>query len=271
MICGTKDELFRYVESPVETRTEISKRSSREWVEAGIILIKMDRRIKNKIAMYETVRAVVQSNQGSWSSVPGFVTMFSEYTAKLQVLRQANYEQGIVLLGVSVTKEQLRNETIDKAVVIVGALKAMALSQNDESLLEVVSIAKGDLQSASGLMFIHLIDRILAKANEHLTEIAAFGIDQAMVVELQDLRDNCELLFGAPRQAIIDRKSFTETIRNQVKALDRLLKLGLDTLMLAFRESAPDFYFHYKAARIIVDTKGKGASPGSADETEDPL
>lgn len=221
--------------------------------------------------MYEAVTTVLQANQANWNSSTGFSAIFSEYTAKLQVLKLASLEQDQALLGVTVDKEQLRSETSEKALVIVGALKAVALTNNNVGLMETVDLTISDFKYANALGFKHLIDRILAKANEHLTAIATFGIDQAMVVELQDLRDNCELLFGAPRQAIIDRKSFTETIRNQVKSLDRLLKLGLDTLMLAFRESAPDFYFHYKAARIIVDTKGKGASPGSDSETEDPL
>ena len=95
-------------------------------------------------------------------------------------------------------------------------------------------------------------------------------IDQSKLDEFQGLRDACEAAFLLPRQAVVDRKTLSESIRQRVKSIDLLLKKGLDGLMIAFKTSAPDFYFHYKASRSIVDVRGKGkngSDPGRVEGT----
>lgn len=220
--------------------------------------------------MYETVLAVINNNQASWNGIPAFSSLVTEYSTKLQQLKDFSMEQGSVLLGVTSAKDELRDETIEKARVLVGALKAFALSTDDVQLAEQVNISKSRFAKLSQLAFKHQIDQLIALAEVHLTELEDFGIDQQKVDELQDLRDACEEAFGSPRQAIVDRKTITKSIEMRIRDLDKILRKGIDGLMIAFKESVPDFYFHYKSARIIVDVRGKGSAP-TEEGTGDPL
>lgn len=210
-------------------------------------------------------------NQSSWNGFPAFAAMVGEFSGKLQELEDLCYQQGNVLPGVTVAKNTLRKQTTENARVIIGALKAYALVTGDAELSARADLTQSDLHRMPHLVFKQQLDAILQLANEHLTELADFGIDQLKVDALQTLRDECDLVFNSPRQAIIDRKTLTESIRQRVKAMDRMLKKGLDALMISFKESVPDFYFHYKSARIIIDAKGKSRTGNGspADEGQD--
>lgn len=207
--------------------------------------------------MYETVLAIIMQNQSSWANFPAFSTMVGEFSGKLQELEDLSYQQGTVLPGVTSAKNELRRQTIRKARVLVGALKAYALFTGGVMLAEQVDLSQSDLARLSHLEFKNQLDAIIILCTEHLTELGDYGVTQALIDELQTLRDECDVAFGSPRQAIVDRKTVTQSIELRVSALDKLLKKGLDALMISFKDTVPDFYFHYKAARVIVDLKGK--------------
>lgn len=207
--------------------------------------------------MYETVLAIVMQNQPNWSSFPAFSSLVGEFSGKLQELENLSLQQGTALPGVTAAKNDLRKKTTEKARVLIGALKAFSLFNGSADLAERVDVTQSDLNQMGHLMFKNQLDAILLLCTEHLSELSDYGVDQVKIDELQVLRDECAEVFGTPRQAIVDRKTVTESIRQRVISLDALLKKGIDALMISFKSTAPDFYFHYKAARVIVDLKGK--------------
>lgn len=216
--------------------------------------------------MYKTVLAIVEHNQSNWSNIPTFATLVGEFATKLQELEHFSLSQASALPGITATKDALRKRTTEQARVILGALKAHAMHANDVGLAERANLSQSDLNRLPQLGFTQKLDEIIQWATENLAALNECGVDQAMVAELQNQRNACEVAFLAPRQAIADRKTHTESIRQRIKSLDLLLKKGLDGLMMTFKASAPDFYFHYKATRNIVDVRGKGKT-GSDPET----
>ena len=207
--------------------------------------------------MYETVLAIVMQNQSNWSSFPAFSSLVGDFSAKLQELENLSLQQGIALPGVTAAKNDLRKKTTEKARVLFGALKAFSLFDGGAELAERVDVTQSDLNRMGNLQFKNQLDALLLLATEHLSELADYGVDQAKIDELQALRDQCAAVLGTPRQAIVDRKTVTKSIRVRVTALDELLKKGFDALMISFKNTVPDFYFHYKSARVIVDLKGR--------------
>jgi len=239
--------------------------------EANTTLITMKRGIKNKIAMYQTVQAILQQNQSSWGSTPAFATLVGEFSGKLQELEDLSFQHGSVRLGVTAAKNALRKQTTEQARVFFGALKAHALFVKDVELAERANITQSALNNLGNLAFKHKLDEIIQLVTVRLNELGEYGIDQTKLDEFQGLRDACEAAFLLPRQAMVDRKTLTESIRQRVKSIDLLLKRGIDGLMMAYKTAAPDFYFHYKASRSIVDSRGRGkqgSDPRSVEGTD---
>lgn len=218
--------------------------------------------------MYQTVHALLQENQSSWGSTPAFSTLVAEFSGKLQELEDFSLQHGSVRLGVTAAKNVLRKQTTEQARVFFGALKAYALTIQDVELSERANVTQSALNNLGHQDFKLKLDEIIQLTTLHLNALVDFGIDQTKLDEFQGLRDECETAFLLPRKAVVDRKTLSESIRQRVKSIDQLLKKGLDGLMIAFKTAAPDFYFHYKASRSIVDVRGKGkqsSDPGSVE------
>jgi hypothetical protein len=80
-----------------------------------------------------------------------------------------------------------------------------------------------------------------------------YGVDQTTVDELQTHRDELEAQLGAPRNAIVERKTLTGQIRSLRREIDAILNLQLDKLMEFLREEHPGFFASYKNARVTID------------------
>lgn len=219
--------------------------------------------------MYEAVQVILNDNQASWNTLPGFSDLVNNFNVLLQQVKTLSLERTLSLPGVTVSKQQLRLQIVEKSRVLVGALHTLALVNNDPALAERANHPQSSIYRASRTDFKAHVDAILRLCIEHLVELEPYGVDQAKIDELQALRDACEEAFTAPRVAIVDRVAILQSIRSRMKKLDLLLRKGLDNLMLAFEKEAPEFYTHYKAARLTVDLKARKRGPeGPAPERD---
>lgn len=217
--------------------------------------------------MYLQVEKVIQKHSSSWTENTAFGSVYANFNEKLAGLQNLSDGQENSLIGVRALKDAKRDQTIGTAMEIVGALKALASVNSSPDLKAHVKIAESQLRFASKQDFLHLVNRILEKANEHSAELEVFGIDQAKIEALTALRDDVESAINMPRTAMIDRKTFTLKIIERFEELDEILKEQLDTLMLVLKKQHPDFYKDYKGARVVIEPKSKG-SP-DAKSTED--
>ncbi len=71
---------------------------------------------------------------------------------------------------------------------------------------------------------------------------------------------------GRPREAIATGKTVTKQVAGEFRAADRLLRNGLDELILQFKVTSPAFFSDYQNARAIVDTAATRESKAEADK-----
>ncbi len=213
--------------------------------------------------MYKAVKSVVEANSSAWAGLPAFDTVFNTFSSKVDLLQTHAYNQGLALVGVSAVKDAKREEVSEKAFSMASSIAAFAVITNKAGLIEQMRINKWSIRMGAHQHALQVVDLIIEKATEHVNDLGDFGVDQNSITELQTLRDELEVLFTAPRNAIVERK----TITAQIKVLDReislMLKLQLDKLMVVLQEDNPEFFDKYKNARIIVDLK----NPSSGSES----
>src|SRR3989338_9110367 len=145
----------------------------------------MNRVIKNKIVMYQTVQAILQQNQSSWGSTPAFATLVGEFSSKLQELEDFNLQHGTALRGVTAAKDALRKQTTEQARLVLRSLKTHAMFVKDVELAARAKITESHLNRLGHLAFKHKLDEIIQLATDHLNALGDYGIDQTKLNEFQ--------------------------------------------------------------------------------------
>lgn len=228
----------------------------------------MDQHGKNKLKMYKAVEAICTVQQADWNDLPAFVNAFNRFTAKLQELDQAVFNQSFATPGVTKNKNQLLETTIEKAYIVANALRAYAAVQDDPLLEGKLDFPKSDFKRGGSQQAIVLVDTVLQLATSNLAALGDFGIEQEDVDELSALRQQLGSVIGSPREAIIDRRNETIAIERLIDELDDLLHDHLDRLIEVLRPDHPALYERFKSARVIVDHKGKKNHSGNGDEPD---
>ena len=218
--------------------------------------------------MYKAVKDVLASNQSVWTGIPAFVTVHGSFINKLTALETSAFNQNLSMIGVSAAKNAKRQEVVDKTYAISSGIVAFAVLNNNAKLIDRMTITKSDMLYASKTRLLLLVDRVIAKASEFESQIDEFGVDQQSITELQTLRDELEAMLNAPRNAILDRKGYTQQIKALRKELDMILYLQLDKLMQVLSAEHPDLFTAYNNARVIVDLKNGSGSSGSGTTEE---
>ena len=226
----------------------------------GTILKVMNKHAQNKFKMYKDVVGTCTENAAVMGNVAVFGTTLNAVKQKMVILETIAAEQASMLMGVKNEKESKRKETAEKAETLGGFLTSYALGANDEVLLASLRFFPSILNHASALKMMQLLDRIIAASNQHLSDLAVYGITQSDVTQLETLRAEMDVLFAAVRKAIGDRKARTGEIDAVVKEIDKLLG-QMDNMVLSVKSSNAFFYTRYQSARAIVDYQGKKKNP----------
>lgn len=166
--------------------------------------------------MYKAVEAICMAQQADWNGLPAFVTAFNQFTAKLQELDQAAYNQNIATVGVSAVRDQLLETTIDQAHLVGNALRAFAAASNNLLLAEQLDFSRSDFRRGGYQLTLQFIDRVLINVNSHLPALTDYGILQEHVDTLAALRQQLGSTIGSPREAIVDRRQETMEIDNSL-------------------------------------------------------
>lgn len=232
----------------------------------------MNQHGKNKLKMYKAVQVVCTAHQADWNGMPAFANTVASFENKLQELQQAIYKQSVPTAGITTAKDQLLEQMIARAGIMLKALKVYAADQGNAVLAGQLDISKKEFTGGGSQATLNLIDRILERAVENAAALADYGIGQQDIDDYATARDELAAAFGNPRNAIIDRKLETRLIRDRIAEIDTLLKEHLDLLIDVLKADYPAFHKRFRDARIILDQKGKknnlhkeSDEPGSED------
>jgi hypothetical protein len=94
----------------------------------------------------------------------------------------------------------------------------------------------------------NLVDKITPLA----TELANYGLTEALLADLGSEVSEFEGLINEPRQLINERKTTNELIEDKIDEIYSLLINQIDPLMELFNGNK-ELYLAYKSARMIVD------------------
>jgi hypothetical protein len=232
----------------------------------------MRNKVKNKLSMYRAVRQVIQKHNSSWTGLTAFESGVTKFLDKVTELENLSYQKAKALMGAKSHRDKQRAITADLTLKVSNALFAYASTIGDEILKAKVHYAPSTLKYTPNSRFLQLVEGLIATANELVTDITPYGVDQNKVDALEIAYLELVEIANLPRQAIVSRKVISEKIDNAISEVDTVLKDQLDRLVVLLKDDELDFVLTYEGARTILDhpaTRRKLNLDDSTEEAQD--
>lgn len=227
----------------------------------------MTDRQENKLSMYATVIEVCNANNAVWSGLPAFANALTNFSNTVDAISNTRITQETILTGIAQDKAALREAMARLAERVGNAVVAYASVTNNNALRNKVSYSYSELIRGRDTISADRCRVIYTEATAIVGDLADYGVDAALLTELDAAIVAYTQIITSPRAALTTRKTSTAELKNLFKQADEVLKNQMDTLAKMFRDTAPTFYSNYLNARIIVDLRG--GSSGSSDTEED--
>jgi hypothetical protein len=209
--------------------------------------------------MYQSISEVLTENQSIWQNVPAFSNAEANFTAKLDTLRIKVSEQLTTTEGVTADKTLKISDLRERILVMQNALMLYARAAGNTLLMERNRKTKTALYAYSIVQLAARCVDLKADLDSYGASLTDYGITGEMIAEITPLLDSVNEIGNSTRKAILKRKSITEEISQLEHAIDEILHVEMDKLVMVFKISQPKFYKAFKNARTIVDhgyTKG---------------
>lgn len=212
----------------------------------------MDQRQINRLEMYEAVHTYLDANTAIWSGVPILVTFKNELDTTLVAIKSQQKDQEAARIYVGGNKTTQKRFVSEKADILNDALEAFASINENAELEQKAAKSFSDLYNTRNQDFITVISETITLLEQHLQELADYGVTVDQITDLKNSMDQFLALNGQPRQYRIAEKQATQQLAELFDQATALLTSKMDKIMKRFKNANPGFYNGYRAARAIV-------------------
>ena len=213
----------------------------------------MNNRQEAKLTMYRAVETHCSDNASLIAAVPAFQTAFNEFKTKIAEILSVEQLRGASLAGITAGKSNLKQTLCRQTADTAGIIYAFASATGNETLKAESNLSYSKLLQTRDDELAPRCQNIHARATEHKTQLADYGITTASLTALQKAIDDYQAETPKPRTAQSQRKTQTANLRRLFNEADEILKTRLDKLVANFKTANPDFAAAYEANRIIID------------------
>lgn len=224
----------------------------------------MNRNQSNKFGMYNGVLSQLDSRSENNNIPQALQTGRDDLQAKIREIEQKDQEKGTVTSGKTVVKNQTGHKLIDQIMIISGPLTAWAVVNDNPEIKAIAGDKRSYLTRIRDNELGQKAEAILNAAEQQLSGLADYGVTQDHLTSLQALIETYRSALGDKESSFADRVSASVSLKTLFQEADEVLKLRLDPLMESIRPIDDDFYYGYKAARVIKDLRGSAGRRTSA-------
>lgn len=203
--------------------------------------------------MFSTVLGVLMTNEAVWNSVLKMLTAVTTLKGIIASIFTVAQIQEQSSKGITIDKGNLRTFIIDKMMLVIGGLKALAKDTNNEQLFKNVNVGEGKLKTLSESRFITKVQFIIDLAVANIADLPDYNVTDADVTSVTTDAAAYVAIMPKTRENITLVKNATEQLNALVKKGITVLEL-IDSFMLTFKKSNADFYAQYKDARKVIDS-----------------
>lgn len=212
----------------------------------------MKKQINNHSKMFNTIIAVLMSNQTIWNTIVAMVDAVTGLKTTVANIISIGLVQAQSTKGITLNKKQVRAGLTSKVMTLIGGLRAFAMATGNEQLLKDCRFTESQIKHMTTTRFTTTCQFIINLALTYKIELADYNITAAYITAT--VTDAATYISCIPqtREKITIIKNATQQLNQLVAAGMSQVKI-LDQFMLTFKESNPNFYAQYKDARKIID------------------
>ena len=219
-----------------------------------------------KQSSYKLIVKEAKNYPNEVSLIPSFSAGINRLEAISNQIDAVSTEQAKNITGITGGKNSVMELVADYLVDVAGAIHSFADNTNNLALQARVNykesaiskMAQPDLIKAAAIV-IEEADKLGpgALSNE--------GINPGEMDQFRTAFNQFKEVSSDPREAIIDRSSYTQQLADLFADASKLKKATLDRLATQFKRKAPEFYAKYKAASLVIYRQaGKGSTEAAA-------
>lgn len=233
--------------------------ANRSSVESSYII--MNSKQSCRLNMCVAVLAVLQSDKYKemWSSKVALSRAVGELKEVVDRISECAQCQA-AKDGAAAEKAQALQELSDTAYEIAAAVKSCASATGNRYLAGQVDFSRSEISKGRDSSVLARCRAIQAAASGVIDSLGDYEVTPARLTALKKKIDAFDAAQSRPRQAKASSSAATKELSRYFKQVTEVLVDRLDGLMVPFKSTEPVFFNEYKAARVVVDSKGSRSS-----------
>lgn len=173
--------------------------------------------------------------------------------AKLKELNKYISIQQNVTKGLGPIKKKARSKLDKSTFVIYGIIRSYALAVDNKQLAAQYKAPITTIQAVKDTDMEALAESTQETVDKHKDQLMQFGLTQQTIDDYQKNLDDYLKALSAPSEAKKEQKYATERIAEIINELREIFDDHMDTYIIPYMLSEPEFYRTYQLARIIYD------------------
>ena len=228
----------------------------------------MKRFEENHLSMFKTVDIATENHATVIDAILPLKSARTELKQIIVNLGNAVQKQSTNISGYTEEKKQRRQKMTDQTFVVGQLVSAFAIAKNMIALDGDVNYSITTLNRMSDDEVGEICNKVYLKAKEHLADLADYGITTAVLNELKELIDNYNSKTQLNKVTLEQKSEQTKIIAQLIKDGKALLTNSFDKLMLILRNTNPEAYNAFVAARNSMPKRHAKKSNGEVIEEE---
>ena len=228
----------------------------------------MKRFEENHLSMFKTVDIETENHALVIDAILPLKSARIRLKEVILELGNAVQKQSTNITGITEEKMQRRQKMTDETFVVGQLMSAFAIAKNLKALDADVNYSITTLNRMSDDEVGEICNKVYLKALENLPDMADYGITTNVLDELKALIDNYNAKTQVNKVAVNQRSEQTKVIAKLIREGKAILSNSFDKLMLILRNTNPEAYNAYVAARNSMPKRHAKKSNGEVTEEE---
>jgi hypothetical protein len=166
--------------------------------------------------------------------------------------------------GLSAAKATAKKQLIDVAHDVASAVVSYGAETEDDDLVGRCSFSPTQLAKGSDGTVVSRCKGLHVAATEVVDDLGEHGVTPAKLTTFKKKIDGFDKISTKPRVSVGRSSAATRRLPVLFRQASQLLTKRLDTLMVQFKNTQPEFYARYKSARRLVSAATRSAKDAKA-------
>ena len=213
----------------------------------------MKTKLSNKLLMYWAVLEVLDKFNALWATATAFAAAYNNFKAAVTQIQNTAKLSGMKTENITAGKNAAVKSFTVKLFKVTSLMLAYANATKNADLKNKVDYAESELDDMRPDELLNVTEDVVEEFDARKAALTDYNLDETDMEPIRAFLATFKKTTTATRTTITTRKAANERLRPQFADASVILKEQLENLMEKFRETNPDFYGEFWAARGIVD------------------